>query len=195
MTAATAGAVRLRFRAASRTAIRPTTPSRGARRATRPTRAPEAATMPISRAITPATSTTVCPVAAVIAAVAGITAGAVYSESGKAAQAAMWAPIAAVGTVIVQFPLARTGEDAAALVDAATVAVRENLPVTDVQTVYLAVLAAADDGDAGVHDEPGAADGVTEYVSIVAQTAPEQECPLWADDGTMTAAERGAWSS
>jgi len=137
-------------------------------------------------------SRTAPAVAAVIAAVAGITAGAVYSESGKAAQAAMWAPIAAVGTVIVQFPLARTGEDAAALVDAATVAVRENLPVTDVQTVYLAVLAAADDGDAGVHDEPGAADGVTEYVSIVAQTAPEQECPLWADDGTMTAAERGA---
>ena len=131
-------------------------------------------------------SRTAPAVAAVIAAVAGITAGALYSESSKAVGAAMWTPMAAVGTVMIQFPVVETGEEAAELVDATAAALRANLPVTDVFPVYLAVPLAGDEAD------PSAADVPTGFGGIAAQLPPEQECPLWADDGTMTAAEREA---
>lgn len=120
-------------------------------------------------------------VAAVIAAIAGITAGAVYYQSSQEYQASLYAPVAAVGTVTVHFPLAHTGADAAELVDAAEAVLREDLPVTDVYPVHLAVPPV-------VNDEPtGQA-----RTSLTATPPPDQLCPLWSVAAPTSAEYRAA---
>ena len=123
-------------------------------------------------------------VAAVIAAVAGITAGAVYYQSSQEYQAGLYAPVAAVGTVTVHFPLAHTGADAAELVDAAEAVLRADLPVTDVYPVHLAVPPVPP----VVDDEPtGQA-----WTWLTATLPPDQLCPLWSVAAPTSAEYRAA---
>jgi len=120
-------------------------------------------------------------VAAVIAAVAGITAGAVYYQSSQEYQAGQYAPVAAEGTVTVHFPLARTGADAAELVDAAEAALREDLPVTDVYPVHLAVPPVVDDELSG-----------QAWMLVTATLPPDQVCPLGSVNAPTSADYRAA---
>ena len=122
-------------------------------------------------------------VAAVIAAVAGITAGAVYYQSSQAYQAGQYAPVAAEGTVTVHFPLARTGADAAELVDAAEAVLRADLPVTDVYPVHLAVPPVADEEPTG-----------QAWTSLTVTPPPDQVCPLWSVAAPTSAEYRAAAS-
>lgn len=132
-------------------------------------------------------------VAALIAAVAGITAGVVYTSSARAHDASQHVALTAEGTVLVQFPLAGAGLDEYEMVNAADAALREHLPVTDVVTVRLAAPAPAPApaGDRDSHDA-GAAGGSGPFV-ITAETRPERVCPLaGAEDLGLSASERRA---
>lgn len=130
-------------------------------------------------------------VAALIAAVAGITAGVVYTSSARAHDVSQHVALTAEGTVMVQFPLAGAGLDEDEMVNAADAALREHLPVTDVVTVRLAAPAPAPAGDRDTHDAR-AAGGSGQFV-ITAEPRPERVCPLAeAEDLGLSASERRA---
>lgn len=113
-------------------------------------------------------------VAAVLAALAGVTAGAVYQASGQAVNARAYTPTAAVGTVMAQLPAPSADESSAAAVADGEQVLRDMLPVTAVAVVRVA--APADPADT--------------FIEVTALTDPAQQCPLSALTRQPTAQER-----
>lgn len=119
-------------------------------------------------------SRTAPAVAAVLAATAGAMTGAVYLTSTQAHETASYAPVAAPGTVILGFPIAPAADDP--LIDDTVQALRQTLPVDDVQLVTLA----------------GLTQPVDQMVEITAVVPTENQCPLGTTSQAPTRAEQRA---
>ncbi|KGM09280.1 hypothetical protein N869_07375, partial [Cellulomonas bogoriensis 69B4 = DSM 16987] len=118
-------------------------------------------------------SRTAPAVAAVLAAVAGVTAGAIQIQSDGDRNAAMHAPIGAHGTVAVSLPVEvdETPQSLAELMRSSETSLRELLPVEQVHPVALAV------GSASGYD-----DGL-----VIGHRPEHLRCPLWDEDrGELT---------
>ncbi len=121
-------------------------------------------------------SRTAPAVAAVLAALAGVTAGAVYQASSRAVDARSYIPVAAVGTVTVSFDGLPSSADVDTLVADGEQVLRDTLPVADVQVVRVAVPSEPVDG----------------FVQVDALPDPARLCPLWSMTRAPTAEEEAA---
>jgi len=119
-------------------------------------------------------SRTAPAVAAVLAALAGVTAAAVYQASGEAVNARAYTPSAGVGTVMVQLPAPSANEDLTSAVADGEQVLRAKLPVTDVEVVRVVAPARAAD----------------DWVQVDVLNDPAQLCPLASLNRPATAAER-----
>lgn len=113
-------------------------------------------------------SRTAPAVAAVLAASAGATAGLVYAAASAAHDVAIYDPVAAVGTVMVNFPDAPTDDE----LRAAEEGIRREVPVASIAVVRFA--AAATDADTPVLAQVG--------------PAPHEDCPYWSEAHDLTIA-------
>ncbi|HEY0120075.1 MAG TPA: FtsX-like permease family protein, partial [Cellulomonas sp.] len=140
--------------------------------------------------------------AAVIAALAGLTAGVVFLESQMAQERTSYSPLGAVGTVALGMPpVIHSGDPVPSLEDlsAAAGVLRADLPVSDVAFVRFAEPAGLRSGAGSTpttSSEPAApgvaaaASPVPPSVNLQIVRSPSQECPPFSDTAPIVADSR-----